>query len=499
MITLETINQKMSIADRIEYFINQKKGLVASLKELYKYISDKPEETVRAAIYKDSKDRFLRVGKGMYMLNGEKTSSLIIQGDGRSLSEIEDSSIDCIITDHPWSDKKAHSSGNQKSFADYESFRYTQEDFDNKARVLKEGSFLVEFLPVESFSNYEYLYQIKEMAKKAGFSYYAKVIWRKAKEGTINTGRTTKGVEEIMIFSKGKKTRRLSESKNKPYYTRNMLNFEINIPANKGKNKRHQAEKNVELYEYLIENLTEEGDVCLDQFSGSCNIVEAALNKNRFAIAYELCKNFVSKAVDRLGCFSLFTDSESNLEAEDSKEEGSFSEEEESVVNSAVDEVYKNTGSMEVKLNFIESVRKKRASLLTEKEMMVVENISGASTEIINELFNSIISKGYSQYKTPTFNISLFDLSKIEPALLKLEALFNESFNDDGSRDINKYILLEGRAYIEYLVYNGLDFCDLKELLNEEHVAMYERYRNEFGFSKSKLVSLLSFIEKKTL
>jgi len=34
-------------------------------------------------------------------------------------------------------------------------------DFKEKARVLKDGCFLVEVLPAENENNYEYLYQIK--------------------------------------------------------------------------------------------------------------------------------------------------------------------------------------------------------------------------------------------------------------------------------------------------------------------------------------------------
>ena len=39
------------------------------------------------------------------------------------------------------------------------------QDFKEKARVLKDGCFLVEVLPAENENNYEYLYQIKKYAK----------------------------------------------------------------------------------------------------------------------------------------------------------------------------------------------------------------------------------------------------------------------------------------------------------------------------------------------
>ena len=104
----------LTIGDRIEMFLEGTKKGVATLKEIYNFISDKPEETVRCAIYRDKKNRFKKVAKGVYMLIGKETASLLISGDGRALNEIEDNSIDAIITDHPWSDAKAHKSGNQK-------------------------------------------------------------------------------------------------------------------------------------------------------------------------------------------------------------------------------------------------------------------------------------------------------------------------------------------------------------------------------------------------
>lgn len=47
---------------------------------------------------------------------------------------------------------------------------------------------LAEFLPEENENNYEYLYEIKQMAKRAGLFYYCKVPWKKG--GFVsNTGR----------------------------------------------------------------------------------------------------------------------------------------------------------------------------------------------------------------------------------------------------------------------------------------------------------------------
>lgn len=311
----------MTLRESIIKFMQGCEGGIATLKQIYKGVEESDYESscktldcsIREQIYRH-KDSFKRVCKGVYMLAGEKSSSLLIHGDGRKLEEIEDGSIDCIITDHPWEDKKAHRSGNQKCFAEYSTFQYEKADFVEKARVLKEGAYLVEFLPVESSTNYEYLYRVKQMAKEAGLNYYTHCIWRNAPEGSINTGKTTKGVQQLVIFSKGK-PRKLSRQGVNAYQTKNILNYEITMLM-KASEKHHQAEKPIRLYEYLIENLTDEQDVCLDQFGGSCNMAQAAVNLNRFAIVYELAKDFVQNAVSRFGLKKLFDSEECALSEE---------------------------------------------------------------------------------------------------------------------------------------------------------------------------------------
>ncbi len=305
----------MSLKDEIVKFLSGLKCASATLKDIYTGIKDSdytfhtntPDNSIRRAIY-SNKDTFKQVCKGVYMLIGENSSSLLINGDGRGLSEIEDGSIDgCIITDHPWQDFLSLKGGN-RDMASYETFRYTCEDFAEKYRVLKEGSYLIEFLPVESSTNFEYLYQIKKMAQKCGFRYYTTMLFKNAPANSVNTGRVTKGVQQIVVFSKGK-PRKLSPDNVQGYCTHSILHYELEYHvARAARNRNHQAEKPVELYEYLIKQFTEESEVCLDQFGGSCNMLQAAINTNRFGIVYEICKEFIDKAVKRFGCEVLYAE-----------------------------------------------------------------------------------------------------------------------------------------------------------------------------------------------
>ena len=191
-----------------------------SLKDAYSENSDKPKETVRARIYDNRLD----------------------------LSMLGDASIDCILTDHPWLDKKSNKGGD-RNFATYDCFRYTLDDFREKARVLKDGCFLVEILPAENENNYDYLYQIKKYAEQCGLLYYSKVTWKKG-NFVSNTGRKSKNTQDVMIFSKGKaRSLRIDAKKTKdtgtPQYmsgTAQMLPAMFDIPPVARKNKIHQSE-----------------------------------------------------------------------------------------------------------------------------------------------------------------------------------------------------------------------------------------------------------------
>mgnify|MGYP000274308131 FL=1 len=280
-----------------------KPGQQFTLKEAYAVNLSYQKESVRARIYENLGKEFKKLSKGLYVTD----DVVLIEGDGRDLSVFESESMDCIITDHPWDDKKSNNGGT-RHLAQYDCFKYTLSDFMEKARVLKEGSFLVEILPAENENNFDYLYEIKKMAEQAGFKYYAKVAWKK---GTFvsNTGRKAKNTEDIMIFSKGK-PRALRPDKQRGVINgvptrfmsgaNGMLPTEFNVQAIPNKLKNVQTEKPVALFEQLLEYFTLPGELVLDQFAGSGVTGEACLNKKRKCILIEKCKEHVASIITRL-------------------------------------------------------------------------------------------------------------------------------------------------------------------------------------------------------
>ena len=250
--------------------------------------------------------------------------------NGRDLSMLEDKSVDGIITDHPYNLQKALTGGNRK-FATFELFRYESKDFKEKQRVLKDGAFLVEFLPEESEVNFDYLYEIKKLAQQNGFKYFAKVAWKKG-NFISNTGRKSKNCEDVMIFSNGEpRSLKLDAKKNlaianengldvkgkSSYEVRDMLqenNLDVyymkgtngmlptvfDYQPKNSKDKIMEAEKPVELIEEIIEYISKPYETLLDQFAGSGNFVVACYNKQRNAIAIEKDGKMFNKMKDNI-------------------------------------------------------------------------------------------------------------------------------------------------------------------------------------------------------
>lgn len=297
------VGEQLSLAQRIQGFFKEQE--VFTMKDAYKVDPGTPKTTIRARIYDNLGIRFERISKGVYRTLDN--SCLIVEGDGRDLSMIEDNSIDCIITDHPWEVPKSHVGGNRNFTNQYSTFKYELNDFKEKARVLKEGSFLVEILPAENENNFDYLYSIKKMAEECGLLYYSKVPWKK---GTFvaNTGRKAKNTEDIMIFSKGKaRNLRPDAKKTKkegtPQYmsgTAAMLPTCFDVQAVGKKEKIHQSEKPVELWMTLLDYITLEGEVILDQFAGSGSLAEAIQKKNRKGILIEIDNKNIELMKQRL-------------------------------------------------------------------------------------------------------------------------------------------------------------------------------------------------------
>lgn len=289
----------------IEVFTN---AASFTTEEAYMAMPDVPQASVRGRIYDNIGKCFEKIARHTYRVIADGCECILFEGNGRNPESlgIVPGSINLILTDHAWSDKNLK--GGNRNFANYDTFRYEQEDFNQKAKMLADGCFCVEILPAESESNYQYLYEIKEMAAVAGLNYYALVDWKKG-DFVANTGRKAKNTETVMIFVKGKARalrpdvkKDLAEPSVKHYMSgsKRMLPTQFDYPIVTQKDKIHQAEKPLDLMLEIIDLLSMPGEWVLDQFAGSGVVGEACMKSNRNCYLIEICKESVEKIVKRL-------------------------------------------------------------------------------------------------------------------------------------------------------------------------------------------------------
>ena len=146
------------------------------------------------------------------------------------------------------------------------------------------------------------------MAKESGFSYYAKVAWKKG-NFVANTGRKAKNTEDIFFFSKGRaRDMRPDAKKDKAepgtcHYmsgVKGMLPTAFDIqPPPKGE-RVHQAEKPVKLLKQIIEFVTNEKELILDQYAGSFSLAEAALDLDRDSISIDISQDYFEEGKKRI-------------------------------------------------------------------------------------------------------------------------------------------------------------------------------------------------------
>lgn len=182
------------------------------IKEIAEDFVGIPESTIRGRLNENVWKLFQRVGKWLYVLQGEKGTIWLINGNARNLDDkFEPNSIDLLISDHAWEDEKSHTGGTRNFASSYDCFRYDQRDFDQAYSVLKEGCFLVEFLPEKNENNRHYLQDIERMAEQAWCNTIIKELQQE--ELRLNIPETQFMVEYVNTYFENGQTPNLEEYK----------------------------------------------------------------------------------------------------------------------------------------------------------------------------------------------------------------------------------------------------------------------------------------------
>ena len=251
----------------------------------------------------------------------------IIIGDSRKMIEVEDSSIDLIITSPPYWHIKDYGVGGQIGYGQslHEYLKDLYRVWNECYRILKPGRRLCinigdQFARSVVYGRYKVIPLHAEFiaqCENIGFDYMGAIIWQK--KTTMNTtgGANVMGsypyppngmieidYEFILIFKKpGKSGKVPKDIKEKSKLTKEEWKeyFYGHWYFGGARQIEHEAMFPEELPKRLIKMYTFVGDTVLDPFLGSGTTIKAALNLNRNAIGYEINEKFLDVIKEKLG------------------------------------------------------------------------------------------------------------------------------------------------------------------------------------------------------
>ena len=243
----------------------------------------------------------------------------IIIGDSRKMVEIEDNSVQLIITSPPYWSIKNYGTDNQIGYGQtlHEYLKDLYRVWKESYRVLEAGRRLVinigdQFARSVIYGRYKIIplhSEIIAQCEDIGFDYMGSIIWQK--KTTMNTtgganvmgsypyppnGMVEIDYEHILIFKKPGKSKKIPrEIKEKSKLSKEEWKeyFSGHWYFGGAKQVEHQAMFPEELPKRIIKMFSFVGETVLDPFLGSGTTAKVALNLNRNAIGYEINEKFL--------------------------------------------------------------------------------------------------------------------------------------------------------------------------------------------------------------
>ena len=207
----------------------------------------------------------------------------LMQGDClKRMKEIPDGSVDMVLTDIPYNAVNKVSGGLRildKGIADIITFDL--HDFVSECLRVSRG-YIVTFCGKEQFSA---IYT--KLATEKGT--VRPLVWEKSNPSPMNGQHIyLSGIELAVWFKKsGHKT-----------FNARCKNTVFKFPN--GRSKNHPTEKNMKLWEEIIKDCTDEGQIILDPCVGSGTTGVACQHMNRKFIGIELDENYFNIAKERI-------------------------------------------------------------------------------------------------------------------------------------------------------------------------------------------------------
>ena len=212
----------------------------------------------------------------------------------RLSKELEDNSIDCIITSPPYynsSHKYQRGTGFHYTADVGEPLYVITDFFENiKPKIKDDGIVCL---------NLGYSYGetgvmrpfdiINRLREKLGYFINDIIIWHKNNPIPLNK-RLTNAIEYIFVLSKHPMGK---------YYTKTYTHNVWKFPVDKG-NRNHSAVFPITLPKLCLEHFTKENDLILDPFMGSGTTALACTEMKRNYIGFEINKDYIQVAKKRI-------------------------------------------------------------------------------------------------------------------------------------------------------------------------------------------------------
>lgn len=154
---------------------------------------------------------------------------------------------------------------------------------------LRKGGTLIIFFDLWKIS---YLKEILEKYKFKGIRY---LEWIKTNPPPINS--------KVNYLTNSREIALLGVKSGKPTFNSSHDNGIYSFPIQGGKNRFHPTQKNLKLFEALIQKHSREGDLVLDTFAGSATTMVACKNVGRNFKGCEISKEYFDKINEHYGHF----------------------------------------------------------------------------------------------------------------------------------------------------------------------------------------------------
>lgn len=216
------------------------------------------------------------------------------------LASLENKTIDLVLIDPPYDiSRPTNFQSGEETGKDTDRFRISMDfgEWDKNFtgleiairecfRVLKDGGTMICFYDLWKIET------LKSYFEAAGFVQIRFIEWIKTNPVPINS--------KINYLTNSREVAVLGVKKSKPTFHSEYDNGIYQYPICQDKGRFHPTQKPLALIADLINKHSNEGEIVLDCFAGSCTTGVAAVLNNRQFIGCELDAEYYEKAVQRL-------------------------------------------------------------------------------------------------------------------------------------------------------------------------------------------------------